>query len=413
MFATLQHPVIRIAIAALGFGLTVISLLIDASNNVLYSALAITALGLVFLIAQALHTMRDIEAFDSAIAAMMLGRMDVRIHLNANDVVWSRCQHRLNNLFDTIDYAVRGADAAFDTEGQSEYLQKITNSALYNKFRDANTILPPEFSHQSHDFYSVFQLLVALQEHHSQMQQNIKALQAISHNTQNKEGKEAALRAKQNVESVAAASEELSYSIKEISQRVQESSKIADQAVAYARNSNYVINSLDVAATKIGDVVNLINDIAGQTNLLALNATIEAARAGEAGRGFAVVAAEVKSLADQTAQATDEITAQITSIQDATKETVEAIQQIGEIIDKISEISTAISSAVEEQSAATNEISRNIHLASAETQQVTMHVEREAKPIDTHDMVQALTHAMEQAAMIQEEIRKIQEQQVA
>jgi methyl-accepting chemotaxis protein len=413
MITMLKHPVTHIAITALGFGLVVLSLLIGASDSVLYSALIITGIGIAFLTTYSLRAMRNVEIFDAVIASVMHGRMDARVHLNAHDGVWNKFQHRLNNLLDTIDYAVRGADAAFDTEGQSEYLQKISSSALYGTVCTRVAVSQPEALHQTSDFYAIFQLLFALQEHHSEMQKSIKLMQSASQNAQHKEGKEAALRAKQNVESVAAASEELSYSIKEISQRVQESSKIADQAVAYARNSNYVINSLDVAATKIGDVVNLINDIAGQTNLLALNATIEAARAGEAGRGFAVVAAEVKSLADQTAQATDEITAQITSIQDATKETVGAIQQIGEIIDKISEISTAISSAVEEQSAATNEISRNIHLASAETQQVTIHVEREAKPLDTHDIVQALTHAMEQAAMIQEEIRKIQEQQVA
>jgi methyl-accepting chemotaxis protein len=128
------------------------------------------------------------------------------------------------------------------------------------------------------------------------------------------------------------------------------------------------------AAQKIGDIVRLINDIAGQTNLLALNATIEAARAGEAGKGFAVVAAEVKSLANQTAKATDEIAAQITAIQGATQNAVGAIKGIGKTIAEINEIATGIASAVEEQGAATQEIARNVQQAAAGTQDVSSNI---------------------------------------
>jgi len=159
---------------------------------------------------------------------------------------------------------------------------------------------------------------------------------------------------------VAAAAEELSSSVQEISRQVGRSASIAADAVSEAGRSNEMVQGLNDAANKIGDVVNLINDIASQTNLLALNATIEAARAGEAGKGFAVVASEVKNLANQTAKATEEISAQIGGIQTATQDTVGAIEGIGATIREISEISTTISSAVEEQNASTQEVARNI-----------------------------------------------------
>ncbi len=159
---------------------------------------------------------------------------------------------------------------------------------------------------------------------------------------------------------VASASEQLAKSIEEISSQVAKASEISQSGVERARNSNKQVQGLAEAASKIGDVVKLINDIASQTNLLALNATIEAARAGEAGKGFAVVASEVKSLANQTAKATDEIGSQIRSIQTATNGAVDAIGAIMGIITQISEISGAISAAVEEQGAATQEVTSNI-----------------------------------------------------
>jgi methyl-accepting chemotaxis protein len=177
-----------------------------------------------------------------------------------------------------------------------------------------------------------------------------------------------------NVQSVASATEEMASSVNEISRQVQESARMAGEAVDQARNTNDRVGELSKAAARIGDVVELINSIAGQTNLLALNATIEAARAGDAGRGFAVVASEVKALAEQTAKATGEIGLQITGIQSATEESVNAIKEIRGTIEKLSEISSAIAAAVEQQGAATQEISRNVQQAAHGTQQVSSHI---------------------------------------
>ena len=177
-----------------------------------------------------------------------------------------------------------------------------------------------------------------------------------------------------NVQSVATATEEMGASIGEIGRQVQESSRISGEAVSQAQRTDERINKLAQAASRIGDVTQLITSIAEQTNLLALNATIEAARAGVAGKGFAVVASEVKQLAAQTAKATSEISTQIAEMQAATQDSVTAIKEIGGTIGRISEIATTIASAVEEQGAATQEITRNIQQAAAGTVQVANNI---------------------------------------
>ncbi|MBR0755245.1 HAMP domain-containing protein [Bradyrhizobium jicamae] len=177
-----------------------------------------------------------------------------------------------------------------------------------------------------------------------------------------------------NVHSVALATEKMASSVSEISRQVQEAARIAGEAVHQARHTNQRVSALAGAANRIGDVVELINAIAGQTNLLALNATIEAARAGDAGRGFAVVAAEVKALAEQTSKATGKISEQISDIQSATEESVEAIMAISGVISQVSEIASAVASAIEEQGVATQEISRSVQQAAHGTQQVSTNI---------------------------------------
>jgi methyl-accepting chemotaxis protein len=182
---------------------------------------------------------------------------------------------------------------------------------------------------------------------------------------------DSALRSSANVQTVASAAEQLSASILEISQQVGNSAAVAGEAARAIAQGDASVQELSGAAQRIGEIVGLINGIASQTNLLALNATIEAARAGEAGKGFAVVASEVKSLASQTAKATDEIRTQIEGMQAATGTTVAVIGGIGRTIDELNRIATGVATAVEQQGAATAEIARNVQLVSSDTQGVS------------------------------------------
>ena len=201
----------------------------------------------------------------------------------------------------------------------------------------------------------------------------------------------AAEQATVNVRTVASAAEELASSISEIGRQVERSTVTTEKAVSEARRTDEVVRGLSEGARKVGDVVQLINDIASQTNLLALNATIEAARAGEAGKGFTVVASEVKSLAAQTAKATEEIAAQVAGIRGATEEAVAAIQSISGTIEEVSQIAIAIAGAVEEQHASTQEIARNVQQAAEGTADVSSHI----ATVQT-----AATSAGEQAALV-------------
>jgi methyl-accepting chemotaxis protein len=214
-----------------------------------------------------------------------------------------------------------------------------------------------------------------------QFEKDAQQLSVTAHSTAEMSGQSAnaSRQASEHVRNAAAASNELSQSIVEISRRVQESNGVAADAVKQANATDERMAELSAAGDRIGDVVKLITSIAEQTNLLALNATIEAARAGDAGRGFAVVAQEVKTLAGQTAKATDEISAHIVNMQRATGESVNAIKAIGLTIERISEITTSISSAVEQQGTATQSIAQGVQAAASGTLDVANNIERVAK----------------------------------
>ena len=220
--------------------------------------------------------------------------------------------------------------------------------------------------------------------------------------------------ASHNALTVANASDEMARSLAEVSAQVVESSAMSTQAVARARDTDTVVNSLSSDAEKIGEIVSLINSIAEQTNLLALNATIEAARAGEAGRGFAVVASEIKALANQTSQATIAINERVGAIQSVTRETVGAIEEIVKTISDINGIATTVASAVEQQAATTSEIARNTQQASDSTHAVARNIEQvrsgvDATGIAAKDALAAASELNRQAETLTTEVNRFLE----
>jgi len=251
----------------------------------------------------------------------------------------------------------------------------------------------------------------------SQLQSTAKEMNEIAATNQQRatNATTAAANATTNVHTVSSAAEELSNSINEISRQVAESSTMASQAATQAESTNVTMRDLADAASKIGEVISLITDIAEQTNLLALNATIEAARAGEAGKGFAVVASEVKNLANQTAKATDEIAGQINTIQSTTENAVDAIDEVSKMIDRMNEVSSAIAAAVEQQGAATQEIASNVEQAAHSTQdasndmtEVTQSAERNGQA--ANDVLSAAEALSSQSVALRQQVNEFLDQ---
>ena len=250
-------------------------------------------------------------------------------------------------------------------------------------------------------------LLEAVNANTGDMQNAAKSLADIAQKTtaHASSATQSSERASENVQTVASAAEELSASIEEISRQVEQTTNVVSEASHNARETNSKVESLAESAQKIGDVVALIQDIAEQTNLLALNATIEAARAGEMGKGFAVVAAEVKSLANQTAKATEEISGQISEIQTATGDAVQAIQGITKTMEVVNSHASGIAASVSEQGAATEEISRSVRDAAEGTQETASVIQVVSKAVDETGRSAAIVN--EAATSVTEQTKKL------
>ncbi|MDP6563982.1 MAG: methyl-accepting chemotaxis protein [Alphaproteobacteria bacterium] len=284
--------------------------------------------------------------------------------------------HNINRLMDQTEVFTREASAAMQMAAEGEYYRHIlltgnkgsfvTRARFFNKGLEAMDARTRAFADDASQMGETLKEVVrSTAAAATELEASAGALGQTAHDTSDQAVtvSQGAETASANVAGVAAATEEFSASIGEVTGQVQRSAQMAGEAVERAHEADTTIQSLNEAAEKIGEVVALINDIASQTNLLALNATIEAARAGEAGKGFAVVANEVKSLANQTGNATEEISKQIEDMQVGTREAVEAIAVVGKTIREMDEGTTAIAGTVEEQRGVVTEISANVQTA--------------------------------------------------
>ena len=339
----------------------------------------------------ALHWLRQANANIAAAAAVcenaMRGNLESRTTLDRDGGHIGTLQAAVNDMLDIVDAFVRESAASMEYASRGKTFRKIVIRGLPGSFKHAAEIINggtgsmdqrvQELSAISQGFGVKMDAVVqALSAAADELENDALSVKSAAEDSTHRSTTVAAAseEASVNVQTVASAAEELSASIAEISRQVAQSSTITQKGVAEAERTDKQIQSLELAAGRIGEVVKLISDIASQTNLLALNATIEAARAGELGKGFAVVASEVKNLANQTAKATDENGASITEMQNATSESVGAVRSIGGIIANMSEISAGIASAMEQQNAATQEIARNVQQASAGTAEVSTSV---------------------------------------
>ncbi|MEL6061967.1 MULTISPECIES: methyl-accepting chemotaxis protein [unclassified Methylobacterium] len=329
------------------------------SRLVLLSALALAALSIAYNVYTiVVQVIRPLGGMTGTMTRLAAGELEASVTGAARrDEIGGMA--RAVQVFKDAMIAKRDADAAAATENAA----KMRRAQVLD---DATRAFQAQVTHLTHGLSSAA----------TEMEATAQTMSRTADRTagQSVSVASAAEQTSANVQTVAAASEEMAASIGEIAQQIVRSTAMAERAVADAAQSSTIVRGLAEGAEKIGAVVGLISGIAAQTNLLALNATIEAARAGEAGRGFAVVAGEVKELAQQTARATDTISAQVSAIQEETREAVAAIQSIGVTITELREIAVGVAAAMEEQGAATQEIVRNVTQAAQGTQSVTVSI---------------------------------------
>ena len=301
------------------------------------------------------NLLRRLAGLQTTMVQLADGNLDIEVPVKGNDEITA--MGRAVEVFKDNALKVR------ELQAEEERLNRERNEALRDELLGLADTLQNEVESAVGEIAALAEQLQGVS---GQMSQSAELVSG-----QTEDVASSAQEATGNVETVAAATEQLSASNAEINRQMAESTRISNNAADRAQETNQLVVSLSQSANRIGEVIALITDIAEQTNLLALNATIEAARAGDAGKGFAVVAAEVKNLANQTEKATEEIAGQISGIQKATGESVTAIEDIGRIIENINEIATTISAAVEEQGAATDEITRNVRSAADRTRTVS------------------------------------------
>jgi len=321
-------------------------------------SLGITAL-IVSVVVVSRRVVGPVKLMTRAMTALASGTVDIEIPAARREDEVGEMARAVHVFRDTaLEKARLDAEQA-DTERRHVEERRSAMTALAERFEQSVKMVVDGVSSAATEMQATAHQMMTTAEESSRQSANVAT---------------ASEQASANVQTVAAAAEELSVSTTEIGRQVTQSEKIAANAVAETEATNDTVRGLADAALQIGQVVDLINDIAGQTNLLALNATIEAARAGEAGKGFAVVAQEVKNLANQTAKATEEISQQITSVQDETNDAVSAIDKIRGIIREVNDIATTIASAVDEQGVSTQEIARNVQQAARGTHEVNENI---------------------------------------
>jgi len=351
------------------------------------AAATIGVVGIGLAVVQTRAVVRAAEVLGLAAAALgraSEGDLNNRVTGISRDDEVGRLVRNLNRLMDIVEAFAKDAGAAMEHAGRGEYYRRIMLEGLRGEFaeyaRRINAVIGTMAERRSaaKGFADerVAPAVEFLTEAADDLSGQAEQLRTIAAATieQSVTVASTANQATASVQTVAAAAEELSASIGEINRQTGETLRVASSAVAEVERTDGTVIALNDAAQKIGEVVELIRVVANQTNLLALNATIEAARAGDAGKGFAVVANEVKNLANQTARATEDITAQVEAMQSITHDTVETIRRIGDTISLINENVQGVTAAVGEQAAATSEISRSTHEAAAGTQDVAARI---------------------------------------